>query len=117
MLEWLWKRPSSKRLSLAEIARLPAAQVQLVGHVDQHWRSERSLLDALDRADAPVRSSCRSGNCGACLAYLEVGEVGYTKETSFPLETGEILMCSCVPVSNIRIRLPDKSVGARRRNK
>jgi len=115
MWDWLWKRRSSKLLSVDEVAGLAAAPVQLVGHSDQQWRGERSLLDALDKADAPVRSSCRSGNCGACLAYLESGEVGYTKEVTFPLETGEVLMCSCVPLSALRIRLPDKPVGVRRR--
>lgn len=116
MWDWLWKRRSTKLLSQNEVAKLSQSVVQLVGHTDQHWCGERSLLDALDRADAPVRSSCRSGNCGACMAYLEGGEVGYTKETSFPLEQGEILMCSCVPLTPIRICLPDKPVGARHRN-
>lgn len=117
MLEWLWKSRSSKLLSSDEVAKLAGVAVELVGHPHQRWSGERSLLDALDKADAPVRSSCRSGNCGACLAYLESGEVGYTKETSFPLESEEILMCSCVPLTPIRIRLPEKPVGARRRKK
>lgn len=117
MWDWLWKRRQTQRLSVNDLAALPPAQVQLQGHPDQRWQGERSLLDALDKADAPVRSSCRSGNCGACLAYLESGEVGYTKEVTFPLESGEILMCSCVPLSALLIRLPDKPVGARRRTK
>lgn len=117
MWDWLWKRGQSSLLSAQALQGLPPALIQLQGHPDQRWQGERSLLDALDKADAPVRSSCRSGNCGACLAYLETGEVGYTKEVTFPLEAGEVLMCSCVPLSAIRIRLPDKPVGARRRTK
>ncbi|HQR81935.1 MAG: hypothetical protein B7Z05_03440 [Thiotrichales bacterium 32-46-8] len=117
MWDWLWKRGQSSYLSPQALQGLPPALIQLQGHPDQRWQGERSLLDALDKADAPVRSSCRSGNCGACLAYLETGEVGYTKEVTFPLEAGEVLMCSCVPLSAIRIRLPDKPVGARRRTK
>jgi len=117
MWDWLWKRGQSKSLSPQALQGLPPALVHLQGHLDQRWQGERSLLDALDKADAPVRSSCRSGNCGACVAYLEAGEVGYTKEVTFPLEAREILMCSCVPLSTIRIRLPDKPVGARRKPK
>ena len=117
MWDWLWKRRPSKCLSVQELQALAPALVQLQGHPDQHWQGEHSLLDALDKADAPVRSSCRSGNCGACIAYLESGEVGYTKEVTFPLEAGEILMCSCVPLTTMLIRLPDKPVGARRSKK
>lgn len=101
----------------ASVARATACIDSITRTLRSTLAGERSLLDALDKADAPVRSSCRSGNCGACLAYLETGEVGYTKEVTFPLEAGEVLMCSCVPLSAIRIRLPDKPVGARRRTK
>ena len=117
MLDWLFKRRSSKLISVQALESLPTALIQLQGHPDQHWRGERSVLDALDKADAPVRSSCRSGNCGACVAYLQSGDVGYTKEVTFPLELGELLMCSCVPLTPLSIRLPEKPVGTRGRRK
>jgi ferredoxin len=115
MWNWLWKGRQTKQLSLQDQDALPAALVRVEGFSDQSWQGERSLLDALDRANVPVRSSCRSGNCGACLAYLKAGKVAYTKEVTFPLEVGEILMCSCVPLSALTICLPDKPVGTDRR--
>lgn len=114
MLSWLKSLKKAKILSSGDVASLPAAQVHVAAYAPQAWRGEASLLLALDKGEVPVRSSCRSGNCGTCVAYLKSGEVGYTKEITFPLEEGEILMCSCVPKSDLYLELPAKPVGSRR---
>lgn len=117
MFAWLTKGRKLRQLSATEIAQLSPVRIQLAGYPVQHWQKEGSLLAALDKSEVPVRSSCRSGNCGTCVAYLKAGEVGYVKEVSFPLEGDEILMCSCVPLSDLQLVLPDKPVGPRRRKK
>jgi len=115
MLEWLLGKKKPAMLSLQDQQKLAVAKISVDGRGEYHWVHQRSVLDVLDAAGLPVRSSCRSGNCGACVAYLLDGEVGYTKETNFPLESGEILMCSCVPVGNIRVGLLSQPVSPRRR--
>lgn len=115
MFDWLFLKSKPRILSLQEQKALPIAKIALHGQSPVYWQHEPSLLDALDKAGLTVRSSCRSGNCGACIAYLLEGEVGYTKEPNFPLESGEILMCSCVPVKDSLVGLLLQPVLPRRR--
>lgn len=115
MLSWLKSFKKAKILSADEMARLSPVQVYIATYAPQRWTNEASLLLALDRGEVPVRSSCRSGNCGTCVAYLKSGEVGYTKEITFPLEGDEILMCSCVPKSDLHLELPAKPVIRRKK--
>jgi ferredoxin len=115
MFDWLMGKKRAKVLSLQDQNQLPMANIQVDGYGTCTWQHERSVLDVLDKAGLPVRSSCRSGNCGACVAYLLGGEVGYTKEINFPLESGEILMCSCLPNGTIRVGLLSQPVSPRRR--
>lgn len=115
MLSWLFGKDKPVILSAQEKNRLPTTSITVDGHGRYVWQSHRSILDVLDEAGLPVRSSCRSGNCGACVAYLLDGKVGYTKEPNFPLESGELLMCSCVPMQDIRIGLLSHPVSPRRR--
>lgn len=115
MFAWLLGDKKPKMLTRAQVEDLPAAEVWVEGKGRARWQGQHSLLDALDEAGMAVRSSCRSGNCGACLAYLDAGEVAYVKEPGFPLEAGECLMCSCVPLSPVRLRLPASQVPPRRR--
>jgi len=102
-------------LASHDLAQLSPATIEVEGRGHYQWQHHRSILEVLDLAGLPVRSSCRSGNCGACLVYLLEGEVAYTKEPGFPLEAGECLMCSCVPVGNIRLGLLSSPVPPRRR--
>jgi ferredoxin len=115
MLDWLLGKKKANVLSLQDQHKLPIANIKVDGQASYAWQHERSVLEVLDKAGLPVRSSCRSGNCGACVAYLLDGEVGYTKTPNFPLESGEILMCSCFPVSDIRVGLLSQPVSPRRR--
>lgn len=116
MLDWLLGKKKPGILSLQEQNNQPVAQIVVDGRGVQVWNHEKSVLDVLANAGLPVRSSCRSGNCGACIAYLLEGEVGYTKEPNFLLESGEILMCSCVPKGDIRLGLLSDPVSPRRRS-
>lgn len=117
MLDWLFGSKKPRILSLQDQQALAVAHIKVDGQGEYQWAHHRSVLDVLDTAGLPVRSSCRSGNCGACVAYLLDGEVGYTKEANFPLESGEVLMCSCVPTGNIRVGLLSQQVSPRRRSK
>jgi ferredoxin len=115
VFDWLLGKKKVKLLSAQDTNKLLKASIKVDGQGLYVWQHERSLLDVLDKAGLPVRSSCRNGNCGACIAYLLDGEVGYTKEANFPLESGELLMCSCVPIGDIRVSLLSQPVSPRRR--
>lgn len=115
MLSWLFGRKKARILSLQEQNNQPIARIAVDGWGVQVWNHEKSVLDVLANAGLPVRSSCRNGNCGGCTAYLLEGDVGYTKEPNFPLESGEILICSCVPMGDIRLGLLSEPVSPRRR--
>jgi ferredoxin len=115
MFDWLLGSKKPRILSMQAQNNLSPARIQVSCKGDYHWQHEHSVLDVLDKAGLAVRSSCRSGNCGACIAYLQAGQVGYTKDSNFPLEAGEILMCSCVPMGDVQIGLLSQPVSPRRR--
>lgn len=115
MFDWLFGKAKITYLSADEQSHLSSAHIHVVGHALQHWQGEASILVALDRSEIPVRSSCRNGNCGACVAYLIKGKLGYVKPVNFPIEKNELLMCSCVPIGDIEIDLPDHPIAIRKR--
>ena len=117
MFDWLFGKAKITYLSVDEQSRLSSAHIHVVGHALQHWQGEASMLTALDSGELAVRSSCRNGNCGACIAYLIKGEVGYVKTVHFPLEKNELLMCSCVPIGDIEIALPLHPIEPRKRKR
>lgn len=118
MLDWLLGKAKITYLSSEEQSQLRPASIVVTGdHALQHWQGETSVLAALDKSDVAVRSSCRNGNCGACVAYLIKGKVGYVKQVNFPIEKNELLMCSCVPIGDIEITLPDHPIEIRKRKR
>jgi ferredoxin len=117
VFDWLLGKKKVKLLSAQDTNKLLKASIKVDGQGLYVWQHERSLLDVLDKAGLPVRSSCRNGNCGACIAYLIKGEVGYVKTVHFPLEKNELLMCSCVPIGDIEIALPLHPIDPRKRKR
>ena len=63
------------------------------------------ILDAADKAEVEIESSCRAGTCGTCTAKVLKGEVTYEEsyDALSGLEVGEILTCCAKPVSSIII--------------
>jgi ferredoxin len=61
-----------------------------------------TLLDAARRAGLKPPFACQAGNCGTCMAYLEVGKA--TMRANNVLDAGEVeegwvLTCQAVPTS------------------
>ena len=63
------------------------------------------ILDAAEKAEIEIESSCRAGTCGTCTAKILKGEVTYESDYDAlsSLESGEILTCCAKPVSSIVI--------------
>ncbi len=63
------------------------------------------ILDAAEKAEIEIESSCRAGTCGTCSAKVLKGEVTYEEDYDAlgSLELGEILTCCAKPVSSIVI--------------
>ena len=65
---------------------------------------EQSILTELEDHNVFINYSCRQGHCGTCILMLLSGEVRH-QDTLVPLSRGEILACSCVPITDIKISL------------
>ncbi|MEL6499878.1 MAG: ferredoxin--nitrite reductase [Cyanobacteria bacterium J06623_1] len=63
------------------------------------------ILDAAEKVEIEIESSCRAGTCGTCTAKVLKGEVTYDADYDAlsGLEPGEILTCCAKPVSSIVI--------------
>ena len=63
------------------------------------------ILDAAEKTEIEIESSCRAGTCGTCVAKVLKGEVTYDSDYDAlsGLEPGEILTCCAKPVSSIVI--------------
>ena len=63
------------------------------------------ILDAADKTEVEIESSCRAGTCGTCTAKVLKGEVTYEEdyEAASDLEPGYILTCCAKPVSSVVI--------------
>ncbi|MGB5710301.1 MAG: 2Fe-2S iron-sulfur cluster-binding protein, partial [Waterburya sp.] len=63
------------------------------------------ILDAADKSEIEIESSCRAGTCGTCTAKVLKGEVTYEEDYDAlgSLEPGEVLTCCAKPVSSIVI--------------
>jgi len=56
-----------------------------------------NLVEFAEASEVAIPNSCMTGNCGSCLTTIIEGEVEYIQETSFDIETGSCLACSCIP--------------------
>lgn len=63
------------------------------------------ILDAAEKAEIEIESSCRAGTCGTCVAKVLKGEVTYESDYDAlgSIEAGEVLTCCAKPVSSIVI--------------
>ncbi|MFP3013739.1 MAG: class I ribonucleotide reductase maintenance protein YfaE [Arsenophonus sp. NC-QC1-MAG3] len=73
--------------------------IQIPFHSEQHI----SLLDALEQNKIQIEFQCRKGFCGACRVYLKKGKVSYSHKPIAFLDKGEVLACSCLPLTDIDI--------------
>ncbi len=70
------------------------------------WNTTKgSLLDFAQELGLEAPYSCRTGMCGTCAQRLLSGEVAPVREAAARVEAGHILLCSCVPTTDIELDL------------
>jgi ferredoxin-NADP reductase/MOSC domain-containing protein YiiM/ferredoxin len=71
-----------------------------------NWSSEyRNILDLAEACDVPTRFSCRSGVCHVCVTGVVAGTTTYVQQPLEPPATGEVLICSAAPQSDLVLDL------------
>jgi NADH oxidoreductase Hcr len=103
------------RLGAADSEQSSAAQVR----VHQSGSTEPKeiaasrgdfLLDVLEDASVPMRSNCRSGQCGTCKVKLISGQIQTLSSAGLSMlerEGGWILSCSCrLEAGELEVQLP-----------
>ncbi|CDL81811.1 class I ribonucleotide reductase maintenance protein YfaE [Xenorhabdus szentirmaii] len=64
-----------------------------------------NLLEALEHGKVQLEYQCRQGYCGSCRVRLVKGKVGYMNKPLAFVNSGEILPCSCRPLTDIEIEI------------
>ncbi|AZR82660.1 MULTISPECIES: 2Fe-2S iron-sulfur cluster-binding protein [Piscirickettsiaceae] len=80
-------------------------KIKVSGQGECEFDGQFSLLDALDEAGFDMPYSCRGGNCGACEVRLVSGDVEEIQDPVYETDSGYILTCSVIPLSDIEIEL------------
>ncbi|MEO1527460.1 MAG: FAD-binding oxidoreductase [Planctomycetota bacterium] len=62
-----------------------------------------TLLELAEMNDVEVESSCREGDCGACVRRLISGQVSYETDPSCDRESDEAVLCVARPVSDLHL--------------
>lgn len=65
--------------------------------------NQQTLLEQLEHHGINAPYSCRAGLCGCCKMKLESGEVIPLKQEAFNQDTHSLLICSCVPKSDVTL--------------
>lgn len=83
-------------------------------------QANETLLQAALRQGVEIPYSCRVGGCATCKCKLVEGQVKQLTETSYllsdaDLDSGMILACQSVPLSDVRIEVDLSSLAQRRR--
>ncbi|SFU41589.1 class I ribonucleotide reductase maintenance protein YfaE [Xenorhabdus koppenhoeferi] len=72
---------------------------------DLHSNLLEALEEALEQERMQIEYQCRQGYCGSCRVRLVKGKVGYPCKPLAFVNEGEILPCSCHPLTDIEIKL------------
>lgn len=81
------------------------AKITVNGQGECEFNGQFSILEALDENGFDMPYSCRGGNCGACTVRLISGEVEEIQSPAYESRKGEILICSVIPISDVKIEL------------
>ncbi|MDE1907126.1 MAG: 2Fe-2S iron-sulfur cluster binding domain-containing protein [Rhodospirillales bacterium] len=68
----------------------------------------QSALEAAEAAGLYPAAMCRDGQCGQCAAHVVSGtyEMGPHSPAALPPEPGGVLLCRCLPASDLTVVLP-----------
>ena len=64
-----------------------------------------TILDLAEACDVPTRFSCRSGVCHVCITGVVAGATTYLQPPLEPPRSGEVLICSAAPASDLVLDL------------
>lgn len=98
--------PDSPQLELEGLSA-PVFNISLEDGRNARFQHAANLLSSLEAQNIPVHYQCREGYCGSCRATLLEGEVHYAEEPMAWLNDDEILLCCCIPRSDLKIRISD----------
>ena len=89
------KKPAAGQARRPQRARVAFARSERSLHIN----GTGTLLELAEANNITVNSDCRSGVCGACVAKVISGEVGYECEPTAPVAEGEALLCCGFPLT------------------
>ena len=97
------KPAGTVELPTAEAELTSGAQVTFArSGVTASWDPAcESILDLAERQGLSPAYSCRSGNCHTCVCDLTEGDVEYPDEPLDPPGSGQVLICSATPKTDI----------------
>lgn len=80
-------------------------------HISFHCGSDENLLSAAERQEIFLPSQCHNGNCGACVAQVDIGSYALNDPTNEILsepekEDRKVLLCQTTPKSALDLTLP-----------
>jgi len=98
-------KPASANTAASSNAQQPTITYSKTGQIFT-WDPELdNLLDFAEEHDVFPNHSCRFGTCGTCSTKIISGEVEYFQDILDDVNEGEVLLCSCRPITDIEIEL------------
>jgi hypothetical protein len=89
-------RPTSRSINVP--ATEPTRVIFSESGKEARWHpGTGTLLELAEDRGLSPSYGCRSGSCGTCSVKILKGAVAYLSEPSFPVPTGEALICCSIP--------------------
>lgn len=82
-------------------------EIELADSTKFYCNADESILDAADRHGVVLPNSCRDGRCDTCEVRLVSGEVYDKSSGDGFVADADILTCSAVPKSDVRLECRD----------
>lgn len=99
-------QPAKQYVSLDTKPKVPVPKIKKVtiSYQDKTFvgNTHDILLEQCESAGITLPYGCRVGICGQCRTHLESGQVE-AKTSSAIKDNGDILPCSCVPLSDLKL--------------
>jgi len=69
---------------------------------EQRWnKGDNTILNVAEAHGLEPEFGCRNGSCGSCAVKINAGAVVYRNSVSYPVETGQALICCAVPAKGV----------------
>ncbi|MEL0642038.1 pyridoxamine 5'-phosphate oxidase family protein [Pseudoalteromonas aliena] len=69
---------------------------------EQRWnKGDNTILNVAEAHGLEPEFGCRNGSCGSCAVKINAGVVVYRNSVSYPVETGQALICCAVPAKGV----------------